>query len=248
MGTARTQSEPAWGGIRSPGSAASALWKRVERWARVQISCRVAQIWAPTHRNAGVGAGAQRDLEKSSRIVHEREEGREGYRRWAGEGRTVWERGRVAPCPCWATPRRIVVEPKSRQFQPLPPLVATPGDAARHDLPPPLEVGDARVRCRCNWRWNNSEGRGGGSFTGCVRGGKAEMRLNFYRAWTKQTTIDGSNRFFDRPKFSGRKGCLPGPDWPNRTRPKGVSNTIPRQCRKLWFWKGSFTLVLLLIW
>jgi hypothetical protein len=96
----------------------------------------------------------------------------------------------------------------SHQLQllsPLPPLQPPPPP-----LPRTLSVSS---------RWNYPEGRRGGSFPGRFRGGKIEMRLDSYQAWTKRIDIDGSDRFFDGPMFSGQKNCPPDPDWLKQTRP-----------------------------
>jgi hypothetical protein len=59
----------------------------------------------------------------------------------------------------------------------------------------------ARSRCRARAGGNYPEGRGRGSFPGRLRGGKVEMQLDFYRAWTKRTVISGSSRFLRAKVF-----------------------------------------------
>jgi hypothetical protein len=110
-----------------------------------------------------------------------------------------------------------IVEVESRpvavEFEP--PLTPTPAATATRTnynccrRSPPLQPPPPLPRTlSVSSRWNYPEGRRGGSFPGRFRGGKTEMRLDSYQAWTKRIDIDGSDRFFDGPMFSGQKTVL----------------------------------------
>jgi hypothetical protein len=61
-----------------------------------------------------------------------------------------------------------------------------------------------------------------GFFPGRPRGRKVRNGQDFYQAWPNRTVFHSPSRFIYMPNFSSLKPCLPGLEWPKRTRPYRV--------------------------
>jgi hypothetical protein len=148
-----------------------------------------------------------------------RKRGRYPREAHVGDGRVS-----AAALPCVAVESRRRCETElshavllSSRFTPSPAAVATDAVSCRCSrsrfalgfYPSSVSFPDRRSEC---------------FFPGRGRGTKAGIGQNFYSQWPNRTGFYGLDRFVYGLKFSGRKGCLPGPNWPSRTEPRAKSD------------------------
>jgi hypothetical protein len=110
----------------------------------------------------------------------------------------------LTPTPTAAAAARTDYSRCSPRLRPPPSLAPTTA-TARPDFGRRRSGERSRVRSRCRSRWNYPEGRGGGSFPGHLRGGKAEMWLDSYWAWPNEHTLMDQTIFLTGQCFPAGK-------------------------------------------